>query len=304
MRTRLLASLAMLALLGGCATRPPLEEARLFARAYNAVDAASQPLLDDLALAERRSGIAQYVDDEDAEGRVTRVGTRVFVDEFSNRLAPYYSALFDPPGTAVFRDALKLVGQYTEVLLTLAEGRNLETARAQLQMLSSNVASVAALVPGAQSLAPVVGPALAALQPVIDAAAQAQNRAEMERLVVQAAPELHKLIGALQDAARPIFLVLIADRRDAITVEGLDNPQLAEAAIDRVDGYRVAVSNYAVLLGQLNHALDSLVSAFDSARSSVTLAALAEQSAELSVQADALRRTFAVLRSGAAVATP
>ena len=95
-----------------------------------------------------------------------------------------------------------------------------------------------------------------------------------------------------------------ADQRDAITVEGLDNPQLAQVAIDRVDGYRVAVSNYVVLLGELDRTLDSLISAFESERSSVTLATLAEQSAALTAQADALRRTFAVLRSGAAMPAP
>ena len=40
----------------GCATVAPIDEARLFSRAFNSVDGASQPLLDDLSLAERRQG--------------------------------------------------------------------------------------------------------------------------------------------------------------------------------------------------------------------------------------------------------
>jgi hypothetical protein len=48
--------LLLVLLCTGCATMAPVDETRLFSKAFTAVDGASQPLLDDLAAAERRQG--------------------------------------------------------------------------------------------------------------------------------------------------------------------------------------------------------------------------------------------------------
>ena len=48
--------LAGSALLSGCATQAPVTEVRLISDSFKTLDAASQPLLDDLAAAEREQG--------------------------------------------------------------------------------------------------------------------------------------------------------------------------------------------------------------------------------------------------------
>jgi hypothetical protein len=66
----------------------------------------------------------------------------------------------------------------------------------------------------------------------------------------------------------------------------------------RIEAYRVAISNYVVLLDRYRELLKDLVAAYDSPRNPVTLARIAERSAQLSTQADAWRRSLASLRTG------
>jgi len=125
----------------GCSVAP-VEETRSFSKAFAAVDGASQPLLDDLALAERRQGR------ENAEIRAKKDtyqgackgiiwakvdATSGYIEGFCVEDAPYFSELGDPPATQAFRHGVRLIGDYSEVLLVLAEGRNLDEASAQVQ---------------------------------------------------------------------------------------------------------------------------------------------------------------------------
>ena len=71
--------------------------------------------------------------------------------------------------------------------------------------------------------------------------------------------------------------------------------EAAEAA--RIEkAYRVAVSNYVVLLDQYGSLLSELVRIYDQSGGALTLASLARRSAQLSAQADAWRRSLAALR--------
>jgi hypothetical protein len=115
----------LLALLcAGCATVGPVDEARLFSRACNAVDGASQPLLDDLAVAERRQGQdnaatkakkALYMNDC-AEIIWAEPG---FIEGFCLDDASYFAEIGDPLAALAFRYGIRLAGEYAEVLLSL-----------------------------------------------------------------------------------------------------------------------------------------------------------------------------------------
>ena len=86
----------------------------------------------------------------------------------------YYSELADPPATRVFRHALAAVGDYTILLVLLAENRNLDEAKAQIQVLAGNLggalASSGRYVEAlrefrrATQLNPQYGPALESIQ--------------------------------------------------------------------------------------------------------------------------------------------
>ena len=237
--------LTLSALATGCAMQPPVEQVQLFSRAFANLRAASQPLFDDLAVAEREQGRTNAVSRSHpkvpgptvAEPRVpapaapsgrpqpgadgkpaqTMAGAQTapggleylkckeddppwqptsgddsptgpgFIRGFCLEDAPYFSSLADPPATHAFRTGMAVLGRYSDILVTLAEGRNIEEAKAQIQGLGATVAAGLAMVPGAQASAVLVAPVLSALEPVIEAAAQANNSRELKRLIVEAA---------------------------------------------------------------------------------------------------------------------
>lgn len=149
-------SLSVLALGAiGCAARLPVAEVRLVGKAFDDLNAASQPLLDDLALAEREQGRRNAVARASATadgaspkanpcpGVVLRRGASAAVPSVQAGFCPsdagYYSDLVDPPATRAFRRSLAAIGDYSQLLLMLAEGRNIDEANAQLHSVAWNV---------------------------------------------------------------------------------------------------------------------------------------------------------------------
>ena len=316
-------SLLLVALFtGGCAMQPPIADVKLVAEAFEQLNAASQPLFDDLALAEREQGRTvavdralsarespkpgpcggyPYVGNTDEQGNPDGPGV---IDGFCVEDAPYYSEIIDPPGTRTFRRALAAVGDYTELLLILAEGRNIDEATAQLHTLAGNagaaLGSAGALVgaPQAAGIAPALNGLVTAFEPLIGRAAQRSNANELKRLVREESPKVEKVLEALGDGVPALFNTLAETPLARFNTVGLDNPEVAKVEIDRIEGYRVAVSNFVVLLDQYRSLLHDLVAAYDAPRGSVTLASLVERSGDLAARADAWRRTLANLRTG------
>lgn len=289
----------------GCTTVAPIDETRLFARAFNAVDGASQPLLDDLSVAERWQGKNNA---ETKAKRNTYKGDCAgilwaepgFIEGFCLTDAPYFAEIGDPPATRVFRQGVRLLGEYAEVLLTLAEGRNLKDASAQVQTLGENIAALVNLVPGAGAIGVALSGALGALTPVIRDAAQAKNVEELKRLVLDGAPHVRKLIEGLRKGAPEFFNTLVYQSvKDATSPAALDNATVAKGHLVRISAYRIAVSNYVVLLNELEGAFDQLVKAFQQPRNTVSLASIAQRSAQLTAHAEAWRRIYSLLRIGA-----
>jgi hypothetical protein len=225
-----------------------------------------------------------------------------FIRGFCLEDAPYFSDLGDPPATRAFRTGVIVLGQYSEVLLVLAEGRNIEDAKVQIQSLGTTLAAGLALVPGAQVAAGVVVPVLTALEPVIEAAAQASNHQELRRIVIEAAPHFSRLVFALQIASREMFTTLTESSMAQATPSNLrGNQLLAETLVAQINGYRKVVSDFVVLLNELDEAHNSLVEALIQAKGQPpTLAGLADRAQRLSGQADALRQAYVILRRGKA----
>jgi len=300
--------------LAGCATRP-VAEVRLVSRAFDDLNAASQPLLDDLALAEREQGRqaaevrararaqaearpkpspAAGADRRPASGAADpcpdvllvggeKPGWPAIQDGFCLRDSPYFSAIGDPPATRAFRRGLAAVGDYTQLLLLLAEDRNLDEAKAQLQSLAGNlgVALEAAGVGGESVVAP---PVLEALSPLIDLAAKDANAAELKRVVLQESPKVEALVAALSKAAPELFRTVSQTSFRRFNTVGLGNVEVAKAEAQRIEAYRAAVSNYVVLLDDYRELLRALAAAYDRPQQAATLAYLAERSAQLSAR--------------------
>jgi hypothetical protein len=212
---------------------------------------------------------------------------------FDARKAASFASIGEPPSTAQQRRGLKVIGSYIDVLETLVEGRNIDEAKAHIRTLALNVGSLAALATGGTSA--LVAPFITAIGPLIDAAARTENAEELRRLVLEGATPVDELIGRLIDSTPQIFTELIAESEAAATGPLLENKTARRAEVLKIGAYHVAVANYAVLLQQLRSTFAALVSAVR-APSRVTLASLSASSTELLLQAESVRRAYAIIR--------
>lgn len=294
----------VLLLLAGCAMAP-VQEVRFFNTAFADFSEASQPLFDDLAIAERRQGkeaAETKARRNSFQGNCAGIGWMKvgFIDGFCVDDASYFSEIGDPPATRRFRDGIRVIGRYAEVLLLLAEGRNLDETSAQIQSLGGNIAALASMASGPAAGTAFAG-ALAALDPIIRDAAQQKNVEEVKRLVLAGSSHVKKLIGSLRDGAPEVFNTLIFQSvKGATDPESLTNKVAAKGHLDRIAAYRAVVSNYVVLLAELDHTFDELVAAVQRPRSTVSLALVADRSNRLAAHADAWRRVYSALRVGGA----
>jgi hypothetical protein len=314
MRSHFIALIAIAAAAcAGCASNTPVAEVRLVSKAFQDLNAASAPLLDDLAVAERAqgqvaagvrarkhgAGTASNAAVEDRCAHVTQVsvGSVSVQNGFCIEDSYYYSDLADPPATATFRRSLAAVESYTNVLLILAEGRNVEAAQAEVQSLAGNVGGVLDLA-GASGVGVALQGFASALQPLLEIAAKRANAKELARSVKEISPKAVAVADQLRIAAPELFTTLTERPLARLRTVGLTNAEVAAAERARIEGYRSAVSNYVVLLDQYKQLLERLVQSYDTEGRSITLSGLVQKSTELSAQADAWRRTYSALRTG------
>lgn len=283
----------LLFILAGCATTAPVSHVRAVASASEAFNAASQPLLDEVAVAERERAW-MLIKNPSADAKqvldVTGLpggGNRKLLLDLPVDQVLALSTISDPPATAAFRKAVSAIRCYATVLVLLAEGQNIEAARAELAMLATNLVGVLGAAPT------LVGPALSALQPLIDGAARAHNAAEFRRLVIEAAPKVKALNAALRSGAEPLFHTIVSGQR-TIIIEGGD----AAAPVERIDAYRVAFANWLILLELVDQANDQLVNTVMNPSNTATLASLADLSARITTYADGARRALVLVRAG------
>ncbi len=306
----ILASLAISALaisIAGCTTAPT-NEIKYFSQAFNTVNSVGQPLLDDLAIAERTQG--RQIAVRRAKGESTQ-GVKDCPPEelpwlmaadinqgvirgFCLQDATYFSVLSDPPATSVIRGALLSIGSYADILSILAEGRNAGDAIGHIDALNKNITGLAEIAGTANP----IGPALAALRPILESAARQANAVEAKRLILEGAPKVTAVISALRQVTPPMFKTLIEASAAKLTSEADAAPEIAATDVARVEAYRTAVSNYVVLLGKLQTAWDLTVASAKTPQSNNgQFAMLVQQTAELKSDAETARRAFTILRT-------
>jgi hypothetical protein len=108
-----------------------------------------------------------------------------------------------------------------------------------------------------------------------------------------------KLIEALRAAAPTMFKTLINTSEIlATSPRALDDPEVARGYLERIAAYRIVVSNYVILLQQLEETFDELVAAIKLPRNGASLAFIARRSAELSANAVVWRKVYSTIRTG------
>lgn len=304
---------AALLALAAC-TAAPSAELRLFRDSVAAIDQAGQPLLDDLALAERatfRTSLrekAQVNSAREARGQAPRgeerwVGRPLgvgFVRDLRLDDVPFEASIGDPPGTAALRAGLGTVTALSAALVSLTDGTNAEVSADDL------VRSVSALTDLAAAGAALVGTPLATaglkaaigeLSVLATRLAEELNARRARELILENEQQVSTLLGELRNAVPAMWTMLTSDLQIAITV----NPRMPEselrANVARAETYRRLLSDYAVLIARAQDAWRGAVAAAR-APGSLTLAAVAENAARLRADLEAIRRAQAALRSG------
>jgi hypothetical protein len=305
------ALLVLLCVLAACVT-PPVQETKQFQQAFTAVDSVGQPVLDDLAIAERLQG------QEVAVARAKRVANNVaastkdcspawrkivgnsgYIAGFCTADAGYYSKIGDPPQTLAFRRSLALIGQFAQALTALSDGTSAAAASAQVQQLAQDAGSLAALVGGSVSgVGAAIGPAVneiaAALSPLVNRVAIVASTQQERDVVIAAAPKIGTLIIALENAAPAMFNTLTEQAQKQIELS--DQPRSSDAAA--IEAYRIVLSDYVVLLGRLDAAWNQLVTVVRQPPNAVSLGALTQTSTQIVADAAIVRQSLARLRRG------
>jgi hypothetical protein len=216
----------------------------------------------------------------------------VVPQKFDPELAAYFSILGDPVLTASLRRGLRAVGDYFQLLTVLAEGRNIEEAKAQITAIAGSVAGLATLAT-AGAAAPLAG-IVGELGPLIEQWAMARNAEELRRLVVQGEPKVDALLVTMQKASGEMYETL--QRESVRTFRTADEASARRNAILRIAGDNAAVADYVVLLGGLRDALSALAAAVRSPDSPLALAALSRSADTLLIDAQAASRAIALIR--------
>ncbi len=249
-------------LLPACATAP-VEETKAFDNAVVAIKSAGDLLLDAVSAAERRTYVANLKIKKGAYA-------------FSATDAPYLATVGDPRNVAAYRQSLNILKQYSSLLLSLAQGDDVDKVRASYLSLAGSVAAIsktAELVPYVQ-----------ALSPFIDAGLKAQSAAEARKAALQGLPLVRALLAAFHDHAGDMFHALLAGRA------------YTNAPASTIDADRVMVSNFVVVLEGLQATLDQLELAYSRKSSPATLAALVAASAQLAANVEVARKTYIATR--------
>jgi hypothetical protein len=336
------------ALFCGCVKKIPVEQVQMFNQALDNMDVASQPLFDDLAIAERALGKRVAESQAQSKKNTNTLQARstdanstdvagesqgetghhaeiellycqdgdpgwqkVFKDQngemvgfiagFCLEDAAYFSDLAEPPATRALRTGIDALRQYSQVLLVLAEDRNIEQARMQLRVLGGISAGTLVMIPGGQGPAAMILPVLEALGPLLDAAIKAQNFKEMIRLVSSANEQFAKLVLALKATTPYMFDTLTRSAARKAPNETINNPELGVMVVTQINGYRKALSSYIVLLEVLEQIHVEMVKALNAAEDEpLSLTLVVNRAEQLNNQANALRQVLATLRRGVA----
>jgi hypothetical protein len=292
-RSVIATSFALLLGVAGCAASIPHDQVQRANAAYDAVAARSEPMLIELSIAERRTFIRTL-----ANGGAPRDGDIVIPVTFDPKSAAYFSTIGDPVLTTSLRRALGIIGDYFKLLAALADGRNIEETKAQINSLATSVAGVVTLATGGTAL-PIVAIA-GQLAPLIGQWAQAKDAEELRRLVLEGEPIVKSLIAELQKSSAAMYETLTREPMRATRTTLADNPEARHTAFVQMAESNILLADYVVLLGKLSDTLSALAAAVRSPGSPLALSSLAASADSVLIDARAASGAIALIKAGRA----
>ncbi|NKK92922.1 hypothetical protein GFL95_17055 [Rhizobium leguminosarum bv. viciae] len=241
--------------IGGCAV-VPREEGASFVAAAQSTKSGTDALFDQLSAAEKHQGTFR--------AKVRTPHEFYISDTYS------YATTEDGSSTRSLRAGVSVIVDYANLMQSLQDGTRAAATQAYIQQIAANL-SVAAVVPELNAAA-------LALKPFVDHLLRAQSQMQARSLVVNAAPDVERLIIALRNAAPAIYKNLVTDQAISDGVKGTD-----------YEGYKVVAANYVVLLDKLLVSFKALLAAYEKPSNAAVLRTIAENTGELTADAKALR---------------
>jgi hypothetical protein len=294
---KLLLLLLLLLVVAACQTVPttPLKS---FSESMAAVGETNKAILADLALPETRHISAACLHE-----------------------AAMTASTTDPPRTAT-EAGMEVLQIHTGTLSALVSDGSSDETSAQLKSASNNLLVIGAALTGLSALAlaqqnagpndqnppsganlqvfnptmvSAVAGAIMILAPLLDQAAAQPSRAEARQLIMTGEKQVHVIVAAERDSIRGIWCIHFSDWQDQIQRANPKDPEFA-AAIHDVETWRAIMSDYYVVLDQLDEAWTKTVAAIQSPQSE-TMAALTDLTEKIKAESNMLAKAYAALRS-------
>lgn len=281
-RRRLLLAASLLAL--GACTQLPKPQLQAYTGAFQAAHTAAEPVLETYAVQERAAWREKLAKERNFD-------TYRYFDTFEPGDAAAVSALTLPIGAAAANRAFDGIAEYNDVLVSLAENKNVDEARGQLKEIVSNVTALAQpLAAAAPAIQSAAGLLVTALEPAI----REDNKRQFRRIVLDGHDEVEGLIHAIRGLT-PAQYQLITGPLQARWVDA--TPKERETIAKEINGWHTVFADYVVLLDAMESKLDALHSAVENPKATPILAQAVAGSAELRAYADGLRRSIAELQA-------
>jgi hypothetical protein len=282
-KLRLLLVVAAVGLTGGACTNVPTGEIKVFRESVVAVNTAATPMLDELSATERK----------------LKRGTAARQEEpnFVPAEAGYYSDIGDPPAVAKLRAGHKILDRYSDVLLGLATGANVQGDVAEIESLAAETASLLSIVAPAAGAA-VEGAAVVG-KPGITLLFDELSRREARRFIEVSVQKdvVRHLTDAMIASTPQMFMVLLRDaerasRNTRVSLE--TQTEAGKAYVQRRERVRLVLSNYVVMLQRVNTGWNEAAKAAV-ANSSISVVVLSDRIAELRAAVVETRKAYADL---------
>ncbi len=219
------------------------------------------------------------------------------IPPFDPDKARYYVVVGDPPITGAIRDSLISVNDFNATLVALATGEAAQaltaragaTAASATSALGAVTAASGALAAESAAFTTAAGAAFTAILPVFQQLAAIEDRAEFRRVLLQAYPDVRKLVVTIRNDATPAMFELI--KRSYVVPGSLDDvvDGVPKSDLPRLEQDRRMLAGWVVLLDKTLAAMDRAAAAAADPGSSTDLALLTDASIEVRALAESIR---------------
>lgn len=305
MRCIALTLAAVVAVLAGCAKTSSVE-VRAFRDSTQAVNFAAMPILDDLAVVERRVGAAT-ADSEARTGQgrhcaATWIGDRRgpgVASAYCLSNAGYYAEIGDPPGTAKLRAGLATFLSFAAALAVLAEDANVPDAQVEIAGLAADLSALTALAgPEAAAAGAAIPVVATVLQPVFAQILKAENARRVRQIIIENHAAVDALVAALRQSAPAMYGVLASDVARAITGPPQMAGPLREERFAALRAQRARLDELVLLLGRAEFAWQAAYQAATT-NDGLSLQLLGSSAQAARADLEAIRRARAAARNPA-----